>query len=161
MQDPTIPQVVRAAIDGFGLPAAAIETAIVVGDRHGTVVAEARRQLPALRDLLVLEPDARVVGGYAHDAHLDAMAWLVERRAQVARTPWIVDPIAAHRHGARLGAVARAVEDLLWSASARFVDRMAGLGVLHAWLSGPAAPRFRAWADTAFAQGVFMPALRW
>ncbi len=161
MTDSTTFHIVRDAIDGFGLPAASIVTAVVVGPREGLVVAELRRQLPALRDLLVVEPDHRTSPGYAHDVHLDVMAWMLEHRAPISRTLWVLDPEGERAQGPRFLGAARAVEDLFWSASARFVDRVAGLGVLDAWLTGPSAPRFRAWADAAFEQGAMHAALRW
>lgn len=154
-------RIVRDAIDGFGLPAVSLESAVVVGPRDGLVVAALRRQLPALRDLLVVEPDHRTSPGYAHDVHLDVMAWMLEHRAPIARTLWLFDPAGERMHGPRFLGAVRAVEDLFWSASARFVDRVAGMGVLDAWLGGPSAPRFRAWADAAFEQGAMHAALRW
>jgi hypothetical protein len=161
MTDFITTRIVRDAIDGIGLPPASITSAVVVGPRDGKVVAELRRQLPALADLLVVEPDHRTSPGYAHDVHLDVMAWMLEHRAPIAHTLWMIDPEGERAHGQRFLGAARAVEDLFWSASARFVDRVAGLGVLDAWLTGPSAPRFRAWADAAFEQGTMHAALRW
>lgn len=149
------------AIDISGRAAESIRSAVVVGHGDGEVVAELHRRAPNLRDVLVIEPDARVVSDYAHDVHLELMAWMLEKRAVLAQTAWVLDPTARRVHGVRFQAIAHAVEDLFWSASSRFVDRVDGLGLLDAWLGGPSAPRFRGWADALFEQGAVHPALRW
>lgn len=154
MTQPNATQVVRDAIDLFGrsaeggTPTEAITHAIVVGPSTTAMVDAARAQLPALREVWVVEPDddASVI-----QTHLRLVTWLLERDAPIAATPWFVDPAVGEAH-----AVARTVEDLLWSGSAAF---FAELDASHPgfWT---AAPLLRAWSDRLSAQSLVLPALR-
>lgn len=148
MTQPNATQVVRDAIDLFGRPTEAITHAIVVGPSTTALVDAARAQLPALRELWVVEPDddASVV-----QVHLRLVTWLLEREAPVAATPWVVDPAIGEAH-----AVARTVEDLLWSGSAAFFAEF-DAGHPGFWA---AAPLLRAWSERLTAQSLVLPALR-
>jgi hypothetical protein len=107
-----------------------------------------RAQLPALRDLLVLDPSRAVTD---RDAHLETVAWLVERNAMVAATPWFVDTGMRDDRG-----IARTIEDLFWSGSTELFARLdAGS---RDWPS--AASWLQPWSDLLLAQSLVLPALR-
>jgi len=146
MTDPTF--CVRDTLDAFGLPVASITSAVVVGAASSELVRAVRAQLPALRDLLVLDPQRDVTD---REAHLELVAWLVERTAMVAATPWFVEPGARDEPG-----IARTVEDLFWSGSAGLFARLDA--EQPDWASE--APWLRPWSELLHAQSLVLPALR-
>lgn len=135
-------------LDAFGVPRESIATAVVIGHEASGIVASVRAQLPALRDLLVIDP-ARCRSD--REAHLECIAWLLEHDAAVAATPWFVDARVPDEHG-----IARTIEDLFWSGSAELFARLDAEG--DEWPS--AAPWLQPWSDRLLAQSLVLPALR-
>ncbi len=154
MHDSIAARVVRDTLDALGQPRESITTAVIIGAGDGALADAARQQLPALRSVVLVASDAHASKGGTRQVHLDLLGSLLAHGAAVGNTPCFVDPVGSPGDASP---TARAVDDLLWSASAEFLAQHPS----PTWLTGAMIPRIRAWADLLSSQSLVHPALRW